>query len=198
MSVCIELRQLSSDVKLTIDTKRDSSIMNLKQTISELHPDHPQPQNQKLIFMGKLCMDHQTIGELLVYHTTESNPIFHLVLNRANMNNNNNANTTNTTNTTNTANQNQVPYNNNNYNQQNQFGNPGNQYGQYPYGQNPYGQNPQYPGQIPQQYGQNPQFGNPQFAQFYGNMNYYGNPGNNPYYHQNQQFYGQPQFFCSK
>jgi len=119
-----------------IDIKRESTITILKQMISEVHPDHPQSQNLKLIFMGKLCLDHQTIGELLVHHLTETNPIFHLVLNRNNMNNNN----------ANTTNQNQT-YNNNNY--QNQY--PGNQYGQYPYGnQNPQfgGQNPQFGGQI--------------------------------------------------
>ncbi|KAI8058657.1 uncharacterized protein B0P05DRAFT_559357 [Gilbertella persicaria] len=80
MDITINIRSPSLNDTLVVVINTDSTIANLKESIESVHPQHPLPSNQRIIYNGKLLEDSDTLLNILKKVDKEVHPIFHLVV----------------------------------------------------------------------------------------------------------------------
>jgi len=80
--VTIIIKSPSSEAgdPLRLSIPLDSTVLDIKERISQQHPEQPKPKDQRLIFAGKLLLDSLRTEDVLHQHDTKQPQTFHLVL----------------------------------------------------------------------------------------------------------------------
>jgi hypothetical protein len=61
----VHVRSPSLNETLVVNTTLNATILNLKNSIQRIHPQHPSSNNQRIIYSGKLLEDTETLINVL-------------------------------------------------------------------------------------------------------------------------------------
>jgi len=78
--IAVHIRSPSLNETLEVKTTLNATILTLKKSIEPVHPHHPKPTNQRIIYSGKLLKDADILTEILKMSDEEVTPTFHLVV----------------------------------------------------------------------------------------------------------------------
>ncbi|KAL7335930.1 hypothetical protein PS15p_201336 [Mucor circinelloides] len=78
--ITVHIRSPSLNETLEVKTTLNATILTLKKSIEPVHPHHPKPTNQRIIYSGKLLKDADILTEILKTSDEEVTATFHLVV----------------------------------------------------------------------------------------------------------------------
>ncbi|CEP12904.1 hypothetical protein [Parasitella parasitica] len=78
--ITVHVRSPSLNETLQVKTTLNATVLTLKNSIEPVHPHHPKPATQRIIYSGKLLEDTDILAELLKKNDQEVIPTFHLVV----------------------------------------------------------------------------------------------------------------------
>jgi hypothetical protein len=61
----INVRSPSLNETLTIATTLNTTVLSLKEAIKPIHPNHPNAQDQRIIYSGKLLQDNEFLSDII-------------------------------------------------------------------------------------------------------------------------------------
>ncbi|KAI8645298.1 hypothetical protein BD408DRAFT_412112 [Parasitella parasitica] len=78
--ITVHVRSPSLNETLQVKTTLNATVLTLKSSIEPVHPHHPKPANQRIIYSGKLLEDTDMLVNLLKKNDQQVIPTFHLVV----------------------------------------------------------------------------------------------------------------------